>query len=141
MKGIVNVLLFLILVGVLTFIGATTFGIWGGLAGFLVGIIIFVIIRRATLLFIIGNIKYNAGNHKQAYKWMKKAYNTSKLSPSLALMYAYMMIRDGMLAEAESVINKVTYLNARSLTNEDMLTAELNKAIIKWKQDNLEEGI
>lgn len=141
MRGMINTLLFLILMGVLTFIGANTFGFWGGLVGFAVGIVVLIILRRATLLFIIGNSKYNAGNHEKAYKWMKKAYNTSKLSPSLALMYAYMMIRDGMLAEAEAVINKVTYLNAKALTKEDKLTAELNKAIIKWKQDNLEEGI
>lgn len=141
MKGIINGLIIIAAVILLTFIGGSTFGFFGGVIGFLAGIAIFIIAKRPTLLFLIGNSKYNADKHEEAYKWMKRAYETTKLAPGLSLTYAYLMIRDGMLSEAEAVINKVTYLNRRTLTKEDTLTANLNRAIIKWKQDNLPEAI
>lgn len=141
MKNIINGLIIIAVIIILTFIGGTTFGFIGGLIGFIAGMVIFAIVKRPTLLFLIGNSKYNADKHEEAYKWMKRAYDTTKLAPSLSLTYAYLMIRDGMLTEAEAVINKVTYLNRRTITKEDMLTANLNRAIIKWKQDNLSEAI
>lgn len=141
MKGIINGLIIFAVVILLTFIGGSTFGFIGGLLGFLAGVVIFVIAKRPTLMFLIGNNKYNSDKHEEAYKWMKRAYDTTKLAPGLALTYAYLMIRDGMLTEAEAVINKVTYLNRKTLTKEDSLTANLNRAIIKWKLDNLDEAI
>lgn len=141
MKNIINGLIIIAVIIILTFIGGTTFGFIGGLIGFVAGLIVFAIVKRPTLLFLIGNSKYNADKHEEAYKWMKRAYDTTKLAPSLSLTYAYLMIRDGMLSEAEAVINKVTYLNRRTITKEDMLTANLNRAIIKWKQENLSEAI
>lgn len=141
MKGILSGLLFIALIIVLTVIGGINFGFFGGIVGFLAGAAIFFVCKRASVLYAIGQNKYNAGNHTEAYKWMKKAYDTTRLSPSFSLLYAYMMIRDGMLDEAEAVINKVTYLNSKEMTKSDKIDANLNRAIIKWKQDNLSEAI
>ena len=144
MKGIINGLLFIAMIAVLTVIGGTTYGWIGGLGGFLAGVLLLCIIKRATLFFLIGQSKYkptSKNGNKAAYRWMQKAYNTTKLAPSFALMYAYMMIRDGKLSEAELILNKVTFLNRKTLSKEDLMTANLNMAIIKWKQDNLSEAI
>lgn len=140
MKKILSGLLYLVLVIVLAVMGST-FGIIGGILGALAGIAVIIVVKRAIVLYAIGQFKYNAGDSAEAYKWMKRAFNTTKLAPSLSLLYAYMMIRDGMLDEAEAVINKVTYLGARELTDTDLMNAKLNKSIIQWKKGSLGEAI
>jgi tetratricopeptide (TPR) repeat protein len=141
MKSIKKGLLLFLLVIVLTVIGSSTFGWIGGIVGFLMSLVILVAANRATVMFVVGQLRYNKDDHIGAYRLMKKAYDTTKLAPGFTLMYAYMMIRDGMLTEAETVLNKVTYLNRRELTKEDLALADINKAIIMWKQDRLSEGI
>lgn len=141
MKQIIHGLLYIALAVVITFIGATSFGVIGGIIGFVVGLAIIAIANRAIIFFLIGQNKYGSGDHETAYAWMKRAYDTTKLRPIYTLMYAYMMIRDGKLNEAENILNKVTYLNRRELTKEDLLTANINRALIKWKQGELGEAI
>ncbi len=141
MKSIKKGLLLFLLVIVLTVVGGSSFGLIGGILGFLAAIVVIIIANRATVMFMIGQRRYNMDDHQGAYKLMKKAYDTTKLAPAFTLMYAYMMIRDGMLTEAETVLNKVTYLNRRELTKEDLALANINKAIIMWKQDKLGEAI
>ena len=141
MKSIKKGLLLLLLIIALTVIGSSAFGWIGGLVGFLMSLVILIIANRATVMFVLGQLRYNKDDHIGAYKLMKKAYDTTRLAPGFTLMYAYMMIRDGMLTEAETVLNKVTYLNRRDLTKEDLALADINKAIIMWKQDRLSEGI
>ena len=141
MKSIKKGLLLFLLVIVLTVVGGSSFGWLGGILGFLAAIVVIIIANRATVMFMIGQLRYNKDDHIGAYKLMKKAYDTTKLAPAFTLMYAYMMIRDGMLSEAETVLNKVTYLNRRELTKEDLALANINKAIIMWKQDKLGEAI
>lgn len=141
MKSIKKGLLLLLLVVVLTIVGSSAFGWIGGLIGFLVSLVILAVANRAAVMFVLGQLRYNKDDHIGAYRLMKKAYDTTKLAPEFTLMYAYMMIRDGMLTEAETILNKVTYLNRRELTKEDLALADINKAIIMWKQDRLSEGI
>ena len=141
MKSIKKIFLLFMLVVLLTIIGGTTYGIVGGLLGFLAAIAVILIVNRAAVGFMIGQLKYNKGDHQGAYKLMRKAYDTTKLAPQFTLMYVYMMIRDGMLNEAETILNKVTYLNRRDLSKEDLMTADINKAIIMWKQNNLSGAI
>ena len=141
MKSIKKGLLLLITVIALTAIGGSAFGWIGGIVGFLLSLVIIIMANRASVMFILGQLRYNKDDHTGAYKLMKKAYDTTKLAPGFTLMYAYMMIRDGMLTEAETVLNKVTYLNRRELTKEDLALADINKSIIMWKQDRLGEAI
>ena len=141
MKSVKKVLLLFLLVVVLTVVGGSAFGWIGGILGFLAATAVIIIANRATVMFMLGQLGYNNGDHQGAYKLMKRAYDTTKLAPGLTLMYAYMMIRDGMLSEAEVVLNKVTYLNRRELTKEDLAIANINRSIILWKQDKLADAI
>ncbi len=141
MKSIKKGLLLLLMIIALTVIGTSSFGWIGGLIGFGASLMIIVIANRATVMFVLGQLRYNKEDHIGAYMLMKKAYDTTKLAPELTLMYAYMMIRDGMLTEAETVLNKVTYLNRRDLTKGELALADINKAIIMWKQDKLTQAI
>ena len=141
MKSIYKGLLLFAMIIILTIVGNSAFGFLGGVLGFLAGLLIIVLSNKPLVLFMIGQREYTKGNHEKAYKWMKKAYATTKLSPQNSLSYAYLMIRDGMLTDSEALINKVTYLNRRDITNGDLLLANINKALILWKKDELSEAI
>ena len=141
MKGMINGLLIIALVVLLTVIGGASFGVIGGIAGFAAAIVVILIINRANVLFALGLARYGKGMHSEAYKLMDKAAATTKLSTSKTLLYAYMMVRDGELDRAEAVINKVTYLNRNSLTDANVIDADMSRAVICWKRDNIEEGI
>jgi len=141
MKSIYKGLLLFAMVIILTIVGNSAFGFLGGILGFIAGLLIIVLANMPLVLFMAGQREYTKGNHEKAYKLMQKAYSTTKLSPQHSLAYAYLMIRDGMLTESEALINKVTYLNKRDLTNSDMLLANINKALILWKKDELSEAI
>ncbi len=141
MKSIYKGLLLFALVIILTIVGSSAFGFLGGILGFLAGLLIIVLANKPFVFFMLGQREYAKDNHEKAYKWMQKAYATTKLSPQHCLAYAYLMIRDGMLDESENLINKVTYLNKRDLTNSDLLLANINKALILWKKGELSEAI
>ena len=141
MKDIKNGFLLILLVLAVTIIGGFSFGIVGGFAAFVVTITIILIVNRANVLFLLGISRYGKGKHKEAYKLMEKAVSTTKLSTSNTLYYAYLMVRDGELDKAEAVINKVTYLNRKNLTNTNIIDADMSRAIICWKRDNIKEGI
>ena len=141
MKSIYKGLLLFAMVIILTIVGNSAFGFAGGILGFVAGLLIIVLANLPLVLFMTGQREYTKGNHEKAYKLMQKAYSTTKLSPQNSLTYAYLMIRDGMLSESEALINKVTYLNKRDLTNGDLLLANINKSLILWKKGELGEAI
>ncbi len=141
MKSIYKGLLLFAMVIILTIVGNSAFGFLGGVLGFIAGLLIIVLANKPLVLFMTGQREYTKGNHEKAYKLMQKAYSTTKLSPQNSLTYAYLMIRDGMLSESEALINKVTYLNKRDLTNGDLLLANINKSLILWKKGELGEAI
>lgn len=141
MKGIINVFFSILLIILLTVIGSVSFGLVGGITGFLAAVIILIIINRAAVIFALGLYFYGRDNHIIAYKFMNKATATTRLSVSKTLLYAYMLVRDGELDRGEAVINKVTYLNRNNLTNANIIDADMSRAVICWKRDKIEEGI
>ncbi len=141
MKGITNAVLMILLVVLLAIIGGASFGVVGAIVGFAAAIVTILIVNRANVLFALGLYRYAKGMHNEAYKLMQRAAATTKLSTSKTLLYAYMMVRDGELDRAEAVINKVTYLNRNNLTDANIIDADMSRAVICWKRDNIEEGI
>ena len=141
MTEIRKFLLLVLLVAVLSIVGSSAFGMAGGVLGLLCGLCIIATIKRASLMFYIGISKYNKGMHEQGYRWMERAYATTKLPPRMALTYAYIVIRDGRLSEGENLLNKISYLNKRDLSKEDKLNVGINKAIIIWKSEGVQKAI
>ena len=72
---------------------------------------------------------------------MQKAYDTGKMNPQDALIYAYMLLRDGHLDKAERLITGIVHRNKNKLTPKNILASELNQAIILWKKNNLAGAI
>ena len=104
--------------------------------GYLVSAFIF----RANLLTAVGCRVYNS-NPEKGIKILRLAYSTGKLTAQNQLMYAYIIIRYGLLDEAETVINKALVLGRHVLTDSEVMASDFNKALITWKRGDLSSAI
>jgi len=113
---------------------------WWAFLAFLLVLIIEGIILRGPVLMFIGQCCY-PHDHLIGLKWMKASMKTGRNTPSGQLLYAYLLLRNGYVDEAETIINKATYLGKDRLKPNDFKTAEFNKAIITWKRGDLNSAI
>jgi len=102
------------------------------------GIMLFVF--RAGILMFIGVNIYRK-NQKGGIRVMRWAYKTHKLSPSHQLIYAFIILRNGQLEEAETVISKALVMGKNTLTDEEKRTVDFNRALITWKKGDLSQAI
>jgi len=121
-------------------LGFEYLGNTGGFSMMIMSGIALFLIFKPQIFTIIGRRKY-FDDHTVGFKWLKKAYNTGRMAPQQALVYAYLLLRDGHLTESEKLISAVLYKSKQKLTKQNLLAAELNLAIILWKKGNLKEAI
>lgn len=95
---------------------------------------------RAEIMMLIATLTYSK-NKEKSIELMKKAYRTGKLNPSAQLMYAYIVLRNGDLDSADTMINKITYLGKNILSKAELKKADFNRALICWKRGNLSDAI
>lgn len=95
---------------------------------------------KAPIYTFIGRQKH-LKDHDEGFKWLEKAYNTGKMSPQQSLIYAYLLLRDGHLDKAERLITSVLHQKGDVLTKQNLLAADLNMAIVKWKKNDLKGAI
>lgn len=120
---------------------ASVFGnIFVTLGALVLSLAILAFIFRADILMLIGSRKY-MNNHAEGLKWMERASKTGTLRPRSRLLYAYLLLRNGFLDEAEGIINKTTYLGKHALKESDLKKADFNLALIHWKRGNLNDAI
>lgn len=133
----------IICVGVPYVVITWSFRKFGTAIGFGVMVLTFIalfLIYKAKIYTILGRQKYFK-DHEAGFKYMEKAYATGKMNPQDALIYAYMLLRDGHLVKAEKLIAATLHQNKHKLTEKNLLAAELNRAIILWKRNDLPGAI
>lgn len=116
------------------------FGVTFGFAVMILCLMALFIYFKPHIYNIIGRMKYGT-NHDEAFKYMEKSYKTGRMKPQSALVYAYVLLRDGHLSKAERIISAVLLQKKKKLTEENILAAELNSAIILWKKSDLPSAI
>lgn len=121
-------------------ITTSKFGVTFGFGMMILCFMALFIYFRPHIYYIIGRMKYNT-NHDDGFKFMEKSYKTGRMKPQSALIYAYVLLRDGHLSKAERIISAVLFQKKRKLTEENILAAELNSAIILWKKNDLPSAI
>jgi tetratricopeptide (TPR) repeat protein len=141
MKNFFKGLFAIIALVLMTYIGSKSFGIIGAIVAFVCTILIIISIKRADFMYSIGFFQYCKGNVNVAFGMMQSAYKTTKLSPHKTISYSYYLIREGRIDEAETILNKVTYLKKRELSPADLMNAKINRSLVLWKQDKLDEAI
>ncbi len=116
------------------------FGVTFGFGMMILCFVALFLFFKPHIYNIMGRLKYNT-NHDDGFKYMEKSYKTGRMKPQAALVYAYVLLRDGHLDKAERIISAVLLQKKRKLTKENILAAELNKAIILWKRNDLPGAI
>lgn len=140
MKNKFTFLLYLLFPIAVTFI-ASGFGNTPVTVGaFIVSLLLLAFFLRADLLMLMGMHAYQT-NRSKGFVLMEHAMKTGKLRPKSRLLYAYLLVRNGELDEAERIINKTTYLGKDILKDADFKTAEFNLALIDWKRGRLADAI
>ncbi len=137
---ILNIILFIVIPYALVSAAIHYFGISMGIGVIiLIGVALFLYFK-APIYTLIGRHKYFK-DHDEGFKWLKKAYETGKMSPQQALIYAYLLLRDGHLNKAERLITSVVHQKKKELTEQNLLAADLNMAIVNWKKNDLKGAI
>ncbi len=106
----------------------------------ILGYLISIFVFRASILMFVGARVYSA-NAKRGLKVLALAYKTGKLKPELQLIYAYTLLRNGYVDEAETIINKATVIGKQSLSEKELMGADFNRALIVWKKGDLSGAI
>ena len=138
-----KLLIFIITVAIPYIATRAAFDYLGTALGFAVMVLSFMvlfIIYKPKIYTIIGRQKYTK-DHDAGFRYMEKAHKTGKMNPQDALIYAYMLLRDGHLVKAEKLIAGTIHQNKNKLTEKNLLAAELNRAIILWKRNDLDGAI
>ena len=140
MKKILMILAYLLFPIVVTLIASGFGNVLITIAAFIVSIIAELVVLRADVLMLLGSFNYQKDREK-GLKFMELSMKTGKMRSKSQLLYAYLLVRNGFLDEAESIINKTTYLGKDILKPVDFKTADFNMALITWKRGNLNDAI
>lgn len=119
---------------------AFRFGWIVGISVMLLGFLFFGFLLRGDLLATYAQLMYNK-DHGKGFLWYERAMKTGKMRPQATLVYAYLLIRDGVLDKSERIINKTMFMYKDKLTDEYRCASHLNLSIIKWKRGQLTDAI
>ena len=119
---------------------AFSFGWIVGISVMLLGFLLLAFIMRGDLLATYAQLQYNK-DHGKGFLWYERAMKTGKMRPQSMLVYAYLLIRDGVLDKSEKIINKTMFMYKDKLTDEYRCASHLNLSIIKWKRGQLKDAI
>lgn len=137
---ILTVILCIVIPYAVTTFAFNTLGPAYGFGVMILFVIALFLYLRPAIYNIMGRKKY-FNDHDEGFKWLEKSYKTGRMKPQQILIYAYLLIRDGQLSRADKLISGVLYKNKAQLTKDNILAANLNRAIIDWKRNDLESAI
>ncbi len=132
-------ILYILLSGIAVTV-AFSFGIITGIIIVLAGLLTLAFLLRGDILAIIARYTYNK-DHGKGFLWYERAMKISNLKPLHKLVYAYLLIRDGVLDKSEQIITKTLFIDRDRLNDNLISGAHINLSIIKWKRGNLSEAI
>lgn len=137
---LLNIILCIFIPYALVSLAIRHYGLGMGLGVMILICVALFLYLKPRIYTIIGRRKYFE-DHEAGFKWLEKAYDTGRMSAQQSLIYAYLLIRDGEIAKAERLITSVIHQKKDKLTKQNLLAADLNIAIIRWKQNNLDAAI
>lgn len=140
MKKFITGLAYLLFPIVVTWFAAGFGNIFITIGAFIASIIVLAIIFRADIFVIVGTYIYGK-DPEQGFKWFEMAMKCDNIRPRNQLFYAYLLIRNGYLDGAESIIKKTTYLAKDILKETELKNADFNLALISWKRGELNDAI
>lgn len=101
-------------------------------------LLVFIFIKRAAILALIGRTNYFKGNIEKGLAWFEKAYKTGVAKPKTIVSYAYLLLKSGNIKDSEKILENL--LRSRLQTDDRML-AKSNMALVQWKKGELDTAI
>lgn len=93
---------------------------------------------RYSLFSMIGKTKFDRGDKDGALIWYGKAARVSTCRPRTIISYAYLLLIEERIKEAEEALHLV---KNDALDPREKINYFTTKALIEWKSDNLEGAI
>ncbi len=140
LNAIFNIILWGGIPYILVTIATEKYGIGMGISVMILVLVVMFLRFKPFIYTVLGKRKYFK-DHDEGFKLLQKAYDTGKMIPQQALIYAYLLIRDGHIAKAERLINSILLNKKDMLTKQNLLAADLNLAIIMWKKGDLKGAV
>ncbi len=123
---------------VLAIILLSTYSPWAGLIGVLAYILYIIYSNRASIYTYIGRVKYSDGKLTEALALYEKAYSTGKTRPKTSGSYAYLLLKNGNVEKAETILNG---LMNQKLLKDEVQYIKSNLALVLWKKGDLNSAI
>jgi tetratricopeptide (TPR) repeat protein len=94
--------------------------------------------KRNNLFATLANSAHLKGNSELSLQWLDKAYKVDPKHHQIVITYGYNLLKYGHIDHAEKVLEQLitpnTTLSQRSSIN-------MNLALVRWKQNRLDEAI
>jgi tetratricopeptide (TPR) repeat protein len=100
--------------------------------------LIFVFWKRGDICSSIAKLIYSRGKSESWKKWFKVADKLGGMSFQNKVLYAYLLLKDGELDEANK---KFALLSMERLTEAQRLTLKSSYALVFWKRGDVEAAI
>jgi len=94
--------------------------------------------KRNTLFASLANAAHLKGDIDQSLKWLDKAYKVDQKHHQIAITYGYNLLKYSDIDKAEQIFEK---LLISSNTKEQRTAINMNLALVRWKQNRLDEAI
>ncbi|ERI94421.1 tetratricopeptide repeat protein [Clostridiales bacterium oral taxon 876 str. F0540] len=104
----------------------------------LVAILYFFYRFMPFIYFIMANKKYNSGDIEDALKFYEKAYNSKHSTPTIKIMYSYVLLRQAYTDKAERILKEIL---SQKISQKDKISAILNLSLVSWKKNDINEAI
>lgn len=102
-------------------------------------ILAFVVVNSLPSIYtILGNGARRKGQIEKAIKFYKKASNNIFASCRLKIGYAYFMVKNGYVDEAEEVLNKI--LNQKTSRDNEIRIAS-TYGLVLWKKGKIDDAV
>lgn len=105
---------------------------------FLIILLAFLWIKRATLLCMYAKIKYYRGDTQKAEKIFSKAFKIGTPAVEYQFIYGYILLTLGKLEKANKVLSLASMSKAKPQV---MVKIRTMRALVHWKQGDIDTAI
>lgn len=130
--------LYKLLAVVATLIAAHFISNWIMLALIIFYIALFIFMQRSVFYYIKANRCYALKDINSSINWFEKAYKVKNCSVKVKSLYGFILLKDGQLDKAESVLKPLLDVK---ISSDEKIRVKSYWALILWKRGNIDEAI
>lgn len=104
----------------------------------LIILLLFIIIKRHSLMCIMAKMKYNKGDIDGAEKIYEKVFKKTTPSADNQLMYGYILLRKGKLEQARTTLAVASMSKAKPAMKSRI---KAMRALVSWKEGDINTAI